>query len=92
MAGVACPPPGEIAHVPAQRGAQVLAAAAAGALGWATALVFERQECGLVVITIVVIVSEEVGTLAAASGISGLEAWRAADDAAFDGAVGGGGG
>lgn len=57
----------------------------------------EGQEGGLRVI-IVVIVIVTVGTAAgitaaaaaAASGVLGLEAWRAADDAAFDGAVGGG--
>jgi hypothetical protein len=48
-------------------------------------LVFEREEGGLGFVVVVVIKGGPAG-----SGVSGLEAWWAADDAAFDGAIGGG--
>jgi hypothetical protein len=55
----------------------------------------ERQERGLgVVVVIIIIITEAVSSVAASTAgpcVPGREAWRAADDAAFDGAVGGGG-
>jgi hypothetical protein len=52
----------------------------------------KRQErwFGIVVVIVVVAESGVSVATAAGAGVSGLEAWRAADDAAFDGAVGGG--
>jgi hypothetical protein len=55
----------------------------------------ERQERGLgVVVLVIIIIAKGVSSVAASAAgscVPGLEAWRAADDAAFDGAVGGGG-
>jgi hypothetical protein len=61
------------------------------------ALVLEGEEGGFgVVVVVIIIVAEGVGPVvvvaAAGSGVFGLEAGRAADDAAFDGAVRGRGG
>jgi hypothetical protein len=58
-------------------------------LGWAAAgVVVEWEEGGLGFVVLVVVIKGG----GAGPRVSGLEAWRAADDAAFDGAVGGGGG